>query len=232
MVEDDEPMLRAVSAGLAARGYRVDTASNGRRAIDAASAGAPDVVLLDLGLPDIDGIDVCRHLRRWTQNPIIVLSADGAEDRKIAALDQGADDYVTKPFSMPELLARVRAALRHRAVLGAVLEGPAIEIGALRIDIAGHVATVDGAPLELTKAQFDILATLARHCGKVLTFSRLLAGAGGHDGDDVAQGPPVLRNHVYHLRRKLGEGPRTPAIVTEARIGYRMVAPGGDLDLS
>ena len=225
-------MLRAVSAGLAARGYHVDTAPTGRRAIDTASAAAPDVVLLDLGLPDIDGIDVCRHLRRWTRNPIIVLSADGAEDRKIAALDQGADDYLTKPFSMPELHARVRVALRHRTTLAALLEGPVIEIGALRVDVAGRAALVSGVALDLTKAQFDVLAKLARNCGKVLTFSALVAGVGGNDGGDVAQGPPALRNHVYHLRRKLGEERGTPAIVTEPRIGYRMLAPGSELDPS
>jgi len=141
LVVDDEPaMLRALSSGLEARGYRVATAASGRDALDRASLELPDVVVLDLGLPDMDGIDVCRRLRRWMTSPIIVLTADGSEDRKITALDEGADDYVTKPFSMPELLARLRVALRHRRALAALIDDDRIEVGSLRIDVAAHEA--------------------------------------------------------------------------------------------
>jgi len=135
----------------------VRAAATAREALDLAAVDEPDVTLLDLRLPDLDGIDACRHLRRSTRHPIIVLTADGAEDRKVEALDAGADDYVTKPFSLPELLARVRVALRHRAYLSSVLDNDAIEVGALTIDVDAHVALLGGQQLDLTPKEFALL---------------------------------------------------------------------------
>lgn len=224
VVEDDGAIRDALVSGFRARGYNVDPAATGRSALALANEHPPDVVLLDLGLPDIDGLEVCRHLRRWTSNPIIVLTADGAEDRKVIALDDGADDYVTKPFSLPELHARVRVALRHRAMLRAIVDGEVLEVGALRLDVAGYSAVVNGATLDLQRLEFALLAELARNCGKVLTSRHLLARV-WDGGESVG----TLRTHVTAVRRKLGEGPGVPRIVTEYGVGYRMLGPGETL---
>ncbi len=171
------------------------------------------MILLDLGLPDIDGIDVCRQLRRTSANPIIVLTADGAEDRKIDALDMGADDYVTKPFSMPELLARVRVALRHRqAVRGLPGTGGAIEVGALSIDLDAHLAHVHGQELRLTRKEFALLGLLAANAGRVLTHRAILDEVWGPD-----QTLDTLRTHVTLLRRKIGDGAGHPPHRDRAR---------------
>src|SRR6202022_803680 len=138
------------------------------------AAEDPAVVILDLGLPDLDGIEVCRRMREWSQSPIIVVTADGAEDRKILALDEGADDYITKPFSMPELLARVRVAVRHRRALAAIVDHQYIEVGSLRIDVAGHTATIEGEELELRRKLFALLVVLARNAGSVMTHRTLV----------------------------------------------------------
>jgi two-component system KDP operon response regulator KdpE len=222
VVEDDAAAAEIVTIALRARGHRVEVATTGRAALEAASAHEPDVVVLDLGLPDLDGIAVCRELRRWFPNPILVLSADGAEDRKIAALDEGADDYVTKPFSMPELLARLRVAVRHRRAVGSVLDPGRIEAGDLVIHVASYSASVGGQPLELRKKEFELLAFLARHPGKVLTHGTLL--------DKVwlsARTASIesLRVHITQLRKRLGEGPLRPTILTEPGVGYRLVLP-------
>jgi len=222
VVEDDEAMSIAVSAGLRARGYTVRTAADGRAALDACTDLPPDVVLLDLGLRDMDGIEVCRHLRRWMHNPIIVLTADGAERRMIACLDEGADDYVTKPFSMPQLYARIRVALRHRQALAPIVEGALIEVGSLRIDIAGRVAAVGERNLELRRREFALLTLLARNAGKILTSQYLLTQVWG---TEWVHNQATLRNHVATVRRKLADGPGTPRVVTESGIGYRLLAP-------
>jgi two-component system KDP operon response regulator KdpE len=214
-------MLRAVTVGLEARGYRVAIARTGKEAIARCSEMTPDVVLLDLGLPDIDGVDVCRHLRRWTKTPILVLSADGSEERKILALDHGADDYVTKPFSMPELHARLRVAVRHRNDLAPLIDGAFIDIGDLRIDVGGHAAFINGDPIELTRRQFALLTLLARNCGKVLTNRYLLEQVWGAELPDTTT---TLRSHVLGLRRKLA-GDNVPQIVTESGVGYRLLEP-------
>ena len=167
-------MLRVLNTALRARGYRVTTAATGRAALDSASTQEPDIVVLDLGLPDIDGIEVCHHLRRWLRSPVIVLTADGSEDRKVEALDAGADDYVTKPFSMPELLARVRVAARHRKALAGLIDDDTIEVGSLRLDVAAHDAWLDGVHVDLTPRQFALLTLLARNTGRVLTHRTLL----------------------------------------------------------
>ena len=213
-------MARAVSAGLEARGYDVAVSSTGRAALKASSDFEPDVILLDLGLPDIDGVEVCRHLRRWTRNPVIVLTADDSVGRKVSALEEGADDYLTKPFSMPELHARVQVAFRHRALLANVIGGQVIVFGRLRLDIAGHVAEVDGRSLDLTRRQFALLALLAQNCGKVLAAEFILQQVWG---PEFADKHSTLRNHVHGLRRKLGDATGVPRIVAVAGTGYRMV---------
>jgi two-component system KDP operon response regulator KdpE len=197
-------------------------ATTGREALRLASICEPDVVLLDLRLPDIDGAEVCVQLRRWFRNPIVVLSADGDEDRKVGALDAGADDYVTKPFSMPELLARLRVALRHRQAVAAALDPAELTIGDLRVDTAAHVATVDGGALRLARKEFALLAVLARNCGRLLTHSYLVSHIWGRSDLDKTQ---ALRGLVTQLRKELGVGPSRPRVVTDAGIGYRLIAP-------
>jgi len=222
IVDDERPLLRVLSAGLEAKGYRTRTALTGAKALEAAAVAEPDVTLLDLGLPDLDGIDVCARLRRATNNPIIVLTADGAEDRKIRALDEGADDYVTKPFSLPELLARIRVALRHRRALTPSTPGApeVIVVGTLIIDVDAHVATLDGVELRLTRKELAVLGLLARNAGRVLTHRAILDQVWGPE-----QSLDTLRTHVTLLRRKLGTDPRTPQIVTAPGVGYRLLAP-------
>jgi two-component system KDP operon response regulator KdpE len=220
VVDDDPGLLRVVEVGLHARGYDVVTAIDGRAALDLVDATDPDVVILDLGLPDMDGLDVERHLRARSTATIVVLSADGAEERKVAALEQGADDYLTKPFSMAELIARLGVAMRHRRALAAVVGDEELRCGALQIDVAAHAAAVGGAPLELTPKEFALLTLLVRNAGKVLTHKTILERVWGPN-----QALDTLRTHVSQLRRKLGEGPDAPHLVTEPGVGYRLVAP-------
>jgi two-component system KDP operon response regulator KdpE len=222
-VVDDEPaLLRVLTAGLEARGYHVETATTGHQALAVANASEPDVVVLDLGLPDIDGIEVCHHLRRWLPSPVIVLTADGSEDRKIRALDEGADDYVTKPFSMPELLARLRVAVRHRRALAALVHEDELDVGTLHVDVAAHDAWIDGTHLDLARKEFALLTLLARNAGKVMTHGSLLEQVWGQrDSTDTQR----LRTHIALLRKKLGEGPGRPRLVSEAGVGYRLLQP-------
>jgi two-component system KDP operon response regulator KdpE len=217
LIEDDPSTAETLFTALTRRRYDVRAATTGRHGLEIASMVEPDVVLLDLGLPDIDGVMVCRELRRWTRNPIIVLTADGAEDRKVMALDEGADDYVTKPFGMPELLARLRVALRHRDLLGAVVDDRLIEVDNLKIDVAAHLVSVSGQPVALTAKEFALLALLARNAGKVLTHRLVLQQVW-----DTDAGLTTLRIHVAQLRRKLAEFPGSPELVTEPAIGYRL----------
>ena len=211
-----------MSTALSARNYRVTVASNGRDALAAASAEQPDIVVLDLGLPDLDGISVCRELRRWFANPIIVLSADGAESRKVEALDAGADDYVTKPFSMPELLARLRVALRHRRLVASVVDSSVIDVGDLHIDTDAYVAVAGGQPLDLTRKEFALLTLLARNLAKVLVHQTILTQVWGPGKGGTTES---LRVHVTNLRKKLGTGDDRPRIVTEPGVGYRLLLP-------
>ncbi len=223
LVVDDEPaIVRALSAALQARKHRVAVATTGADALSEVATRTPAVVILDLGLPDMDGIEVCRQLRRWTDTPIIVLTAEGAESRKVEALDEGADDYVTKPFSTPELLARVRVALRHRRDPGAQEASPLLRVGDIEIDIPTHRVTVGGAEVELTPKEFAFLAALARHPGRVLTHGMLLREVWGPDYGAETQ---YLRVYASHLRRKLEDDPAAPRLVTEPGVGYRLVDP-------
>jgi two-component system KDP operon response regulator KdpE len=222
IVDDESNFQRILMIALDARGYRVRIAATGHDALDATFSQEPDVVLLDLGLPDMDGVEVCRQLRRWSRTPIIVLTTDGHEDRKVRALDEGADDYITKPFSMPELLARVRVAARHREALAAIVDHQYIEVGSLRIDIPGHTATLAGAELDLPRKAFALLALLARNAGSVMAYRTLVAQIWSSGGESNTQ---PLRTHITMLRRTLGSGPGAPRLVTEAGVGYRLLRP-------
>ena len=228
LVIDDEPAIeRVLDAALRARDYDVHVAATGRGGLELATALDPDVFIVDLGLPDLDGIDVCRKLRQWTANPIIVLTVDDGENRKVEALDAGADDYVTKPFSTPELLARVRVAIRHRRALVHVVDAEVIEVGDLCIDLGAHGVTLADEPIKCTPQEFALLTLLARNAGKVLTHRTLLVGVWGRPaGDRIGQ----LRIHVNQLRKKLGDDDRGVRIVTEPGVGYRLLANDEFLD--
>jgi two-component system KDP operon response regulator KdpE len=220
LVVDDEPQfLRALATNLRGAGYEVDTASTGADGLQAAALQPPDAVVLDLLLPDGTGTEVCRELRTWSDAPIVLVSAVGDEDEKIAALDAGADDYVTKPFAMGELLARLRAVLRRAGQPG----DPVIEIGELRLDLERSLVTVDGEQVHLTPREFRILRLLAQNEGKLLTHRTILREVWG-----PAYGDESNYLHVYlsQLRRKIEPDPTSPRyLLTEPGAGYRLVAP-------
>jgi len=219
VIEDEPQVRRFLRNSLPPSEYEMLEAESGERGLSTAAARHPDVILLDLGLPDIDGVEVTRRLREWTTIPIIVLSARGQDQDKVAALDAGADDYLTKPFSLPELLARIRVAARH-AEQRSDRKEPAFEAGDLRIDLANRIVTLGGNEVRLTPIEYKLLATLARKAGRVLTYQQLLK--------DV-WGPRYLTHkqylHVYmgHLRNKLERHPAKPRfLVTEPGVGYRL----------
>ena len=219
LVVDDEPQIRRfLKATLDAHGYEVALAEHGRAALEHAAAWRPDVIPLDLALPEIDGIEVCRRIRAWSDVPIIVLSVRDRESDKVAALNTGADDYLTKPFGTAELLARIRVALRHAARRNTSQE-PLIAAGELRIDLAQRQVTRRGEPVHLTPTEYEILKALATNAGKVLTHTLLLRQVWG---DDQLQDVAKLRVFVNQLRRKVEDDPAQPTyIVTEAGVGYR-----------
>ena len=221
LVVDDEPqILRALGATLRGAGYAVDTAATAEEALAAAAARPPEGVILDLILPDGRGTDVCRELRRWTTVPVIVLSAVGEEREKVAALDAGADDYVTKPFGVDELLARLRASLRRSGPS----QEPVIELGDLRIDVAGRTVTAQGKRVKLSPHEFDLLRVLAQNQGKLLTHRMLLREVWGPAYQVEAH---YLHVYVSHLRRKIEPDPARPRyLLTEPGAGYRLVDPG------
>jgi two-component system KDP operon response regulator KdpE len=220
LVVDDEPQfLRALVTNLRGAGYEVDSAATTADALSAAALRPPDAVILDLLLPDGTGTEVTRELRVWSDAPILLVSAVGDEDAKIAALDAGADDYVTKPFAIGELLARLRAALRRAGGAGE----PVIEIGGLRVDLERSLVTVDDRPVHLTPREFRILRLLAQNEGKLLTHRAILREVWG-----PAYGDESNYLHVYlsQLRRKIEPDPTRPRyLLTEAGAGYRLVAP-------
>jgi two-component system, OmpR family, KDP operon response regulator KdpE len=220
LVVDDEPqILRALQTNLRGAGYEVESASTGEEALAAAALRAPDAVILDLVLPDMRGTDVCRELRTWTAVPVIVLSVVGDESEKVAALDAGADDYVTKPFGVDELLARLRAALRRVASP----PEPRYEIGELRVDLEAREVTFAGASVPLTPHEFRLLALLARNEGKLLTHKTILQEVWGRAYADESH---YLHVYVSQLRRKLEPDPARPRyILTEPGAGYRLVDP-------
>ena len=220
LVVDDEPAIRrSVSAGLRARDYEVREVENGERAVAAVAADPPDLVILDLGLPDIDGVDVCRRIRAWSQVPIVVLTAEASDYRKVLALDEGADDYVTKPFSMPELLARVRVALRHRSAPAGTDEATELQVGDLVVDLARHRVSVGDREVDLTPKEFDFLALLARWPGRVLTHRTILQEVWG---PEYGHETHYLRVYASQIRKKLGDPPARQRLVTEPGVGYRL----------
>ncbi len=224
LVVDDEPAIRrTLRANLVARGYDVTAVETGEEALASALARAYDLVILDLMLPGLSGLDVCRDLRAQSAVPILVLSARGEERAKVRALDLGADDYLTKPFGMDELLARVRALLRRPPVaLGSAdAESGTLRAGDLAVDLARRQAWHGVAPLDLTPREFDVLAYLVRHAGKVTTHRVLLAGVWGPDYSSETQ---YLRVFINRLRRKIEPDPAHPTyIVTEPGVGYRLL---------
>jgi two-component system KDP operon response regulator KdpE len=220
-IEDDPQMRRFLRTGLGAEGFRVFEAESGERGLVEAATRKPDVVVLDLGLPDIDGVEVVRRLREWTRLPVIVLSARSREADKIAALDAGADDYLTKPFGLGELLARIRVALRHGSVAGA-RDQEVVTAGDLRVDFARRQVSVAGKPVHLTPIEYRLLATLIRNAGRVLTHRQLLQDVWG---PAYIERSHYLRVYMGQLRHKLeADPPRPRHLQTEAGVGYRFVA--------
>jgi two-component system, OmpR family, KDP operon response regulator KdpE len=220
VVEDTPAIGRALRAALEARGYHVVVAMTGESGIDAAAVNDPAAIILDLGLPDMDGAEVCRRVRGWSDVPIIVLTVDDAEHRKVETLDIGADDYVVKPFSTPELLARLRVALRRVRSTEGEAADPILEVGDVVVDVPHHRVTVAGAPVELTPKEFAFLALLARHPGRVLTHRTILQEVWGPEYGRETQ---YLRVYASQIRKKLGDDAAAPRLVTEPGVGYRLV---------
>jgi two-component system KDP operon response regulator KdpE len=222
VVDDDPSLIKALRIGLTARGDDVATAHLGRDAIAQVALLHPGLVILDLGLPDLDGLEVCRRIRQFSNVPIIVLSAYGDERRKVEALDGGADDFITKPFGMAELEARLRVAARHAAVRHAAGSdsSPVVTVGSLVIDRVHHMATKDGEPLSLTSREFDLLAYLARYAGKVCTHHMILKDVWGPGYGAESN---YVRVYAHRLRKKLGDDDGT-ILRTVPGIGYQLVA--------
>jgi two-component system KDP operon response regulator KdpE len=219
LVCDDEPqILRALKVILREAGFEAVPAETAEEALDRAAVHPPDAAILDLVLPDGDGVEVCRQIRSWSQMPIIVLSAVGDEDAKVRALEAGADDYVTKPFGARELVARLEAALRR---VGGRVDEPRITADGLEIDLAAHTVTRDGAEVHLTPIEFRLLETLARNRGRLMTHRALLVEVWGPEyADDVT----VLRGHVANLRRKIEPADGHRYVRTDPGVGYRFAA--------
>jgi two-component system KDP operon response regulator KdpE len=218
LVVDDEPQfVRALATNLRGAGFDVNTAATAEQAVAAARLDPPDAVVLDLRLPDSPGTEVVRELRTWSEVPVIVVSAVGDEAEKIAALDAGADDYVTKPFAIGELLARLRAVLRRAGPAGE----PVLEVGPIRVDLEQHSVTVDSQPVHLTPNEFKLLRVLAEHPGKLMTHRAILRGVWGPAYGDESN---YLHVYVSQLRRKLEPDATRPRfLLTEPGAGYRLV---------
>jgi two-component system KDP operon response regulator KdpE len=222
LVIDDEPqILRAMKTILAAKQFKVTTASRGEEGLTLAAAQPPDLVILDLSLPDMDGIEVCARLREWSQVPIIVLSVRDSERDKVAALDKGADDYLTKPFGIEELLARIRVSLRHSTIAQGS-KSTVVRAGPIEIDLAQHLVTRAGEEVKLTATEYKLLAYLAANAGRVLTHQAILTHVWDPaDADHVE----YLRVYMRQLRKKLESDPEQPLyLVNEPGIGYRFLA--------
>jgi len=217
VVDDEQAILRFLRVALESQAYAVFEAVSGQEALSAAVAHKPDVIILDLGLPDIDGVEVTRLLRQWTQTPIIILSVRGSESDKIAALDAGADDYLTKPFGVGELLARLRAALRRTTQPKGE---PIFTSGNLKVDLTRRLVTVASHEVQLTPNEYDLLRVLVAQAGKVLTHRHLLREVWGAEyGDELH----MLHVNISNLRRKIEPDPARPQfIITEPGVGYRL----------
>ena len=218
LVVDDEPAIRRfLRTALGAYGHVISQATSGAEALKSVATTPPDLIILDLGLPDMDGIEVTRRLREWTQIPIIVVSVREHENDKIAALDAGADDYLTKPFGMGELMARVRVSIRHAAQPNDL---PIYQTGDLVVDMARRLVTVRGEPVSLTPTEYDILRILVHHADKVLTHRQLLRSIWGNAYENEMH---LLRVNISNLRRKIEPDASRPTyILTEAGVGYRL----------
>jgi two-component system KDP operon response regulator KdpE len=221
VIDDEAQILRALRTILTAKQFRVTTASRGEEGLTLAVAQVPDLIILDISLPDMDGVEVCARLREWTQIPIIILSVREGERDKVDALDKGADDYLTKPFGIEELLARIRVALRHSAQVQGSSKRTVITAGPLVIDLAQHLVTRDGEEVKLTATEFKLLAYLAANSGRVLTHKMILSHVWDPaDADHVE----YLRVYMRQLRKKLEDDPNQPKyILNEPGIGYRFM---------
>jgi len=219
LVEDDLQIRRFLRATLPAHGIRLFEADTGKDGLAQAAARTPEAILLDLGLPDLEGLEFIRRLREWSSTPLIVLSARGLERDKVAALDAGADDYLTKPFGVEELLARLRVAFRHRATVGSS-SGAVFRSGDLSVDLAGHTVSVGSKEVRMTPTEFKLLAALVRHAGKVVTHRQLLVEVWG---PGAASNTHYLRVQMHGLRHKLEAVPARPRyLITEPGVGYRL----------
>ena len=220
VIEDELPMRRYLRATLQSHGYQVEEAITAEEGRERTRRLAPDVVLLDLGLPDGDGLDLARELRTWSQVPILIVSARGREADKVSALDLGADDYLSKPFGSAELLARIRVALRHSAAAAGAVMDPVVQVEALRVDFSSREVSLGGEIVHLSPNEYALLAALVRHAGKVLTHRQLLKEVWG---SSVGAQPHYLRVYMASLRKKLEADPARPRLLlTEAGVGYRL----------
>jgi len=222
VIEDEAPMRRFLRAALTGHDYRFVEAATAKEGLAQAASRNPDVILLDLGLPDTDGLEVVRQLREWTATPIIVLSARGREQDKVRALDVGADDYLTKPFGVEELLARIRVALRHSSLPPGAVPDPVFEMGELKVDLALRQVFRAGQQVHLTPTEYKLLVALVRHAGKLLTHRQLLQEVWG--SNFITQ-THYLRIYVMQLRQKIEPDPTRPhLLLTEPGVGYRFKA--------
>lgn len=222
LVDDDVPLGRALGINMKARGMDVQIATTGQAALDLVARFHPDVVILDLGLPDLDGIEVLHGIRGWSPVPVVVLSARATSDEKVAALDAGADDYVTKPFEMNELLARVRAALRRGAMAQDGSSPQSVPTASFEIDLAAGIVTRDGHQVRLTPTEYHLLEVLARNCGRLVPQPQLLTEVWGPGYERESH---YLRVYIAQLRRKLEPDPAHPIhLITEPGLGYRLDA--------
>lgn len=223
LVEDEKNICDFISTSLSAQDYRISTAHTGKEALPIITSQCPDLILLDLGLPDMDGMEIIRQVRTWSSVPIIVLSARTQEQEKVRALDLGADDYLTKPIGTSELLARIRTALRHsnRLNTDSPLYKRPFHARGLTIDFEKHLVSVDGKDVHLTQIEFKIISLLAQNSGRVMTYDTIISNIWGPYADDDNS---ILRVNMAHIRRKLEQNPAEPQYVfTEIGIGYRMI---------
>ena len=223
LVEDEKNICDFISTSLSAQDYRISTAHTGKEALPIITSQCPDLILLDLGLPDMDGMEIIRQVRTWSSVPIIVLSARTQEQEKVRALDLGADDYLTKPIGTSELLARIRTALRHsnRLNTDSPLYKRPFHAKGLTIDFEKHLVSVDGKDVHMTKIEFKIISLLAQNSGRVMTYDTIISNIWGPYADDDNS---ILRVNMAHIRRKLEQNPAEPQYVfTEIGIGYRMI---------
>jgi two-component system KDP operon response regulator KdpE len=220
VIEDEQPIRRFLKIALTDHGYDFLEAPTGKEGIARIAGDQPDVIILDLGLPDIDGLQVTRQLREWSKIPIIILSARGHEKDKVEALDAGADDYLTKPFGVPELLARVRVALRHAASMASGQAEPDFNFGNIKVDFLHRRVFVDGEQVRLTRIEYKLLVTLIKYAGRVVTHKQLLKEIWGQEYGEESN---YLRVYMAHLRRKLERDSAHPKyFITESGVGYRL----------